>query len=773
MKSNSDNLLDIFPSIAKQWHPTMNLGLQPNLISAGSSKKVWWLCEKGHEYAATVSSRTKYHTGCPYCSGRLATKENCLANLEPGIAQDWHPTKNGELTPFDVTRASGKLVWWFCKKGHEYEMTVHARNRSGCPYCAGKRANSENCLATISPVISSQWHPTLNGQLTPYEVTRHSGKVAWWLCDKGHVYDMVIKEKKTTHCPYCIGKRVCKENCLETIKPQIANQWHPEKNSPLTPKDVTAFSNKKIWWICDRGHEFQAPPSNRYNPFSGCKKCNFGRHTSFPEQVILYYVRKVFSKVENRKTICIEGKLVEMDVYLAESRFAIEYDGYYHKKTRKKDIEKNELLSKLKVKLIRVREPNLPNVEDIQTQCFYLKDESNLSELEEVIHQILIYISNKEGIDFSIPEIDINRDVIEIYNNYLKVFAENNLAMKFPDLTQEWNYEKNLDLRPEFFSPFAHHKVWWVCLNGHEWKTAILNRTFNGNGCPYCARQFPSIETCLATVYPELIEKWDKEKNQDLHPTSVMPGSRKKVWWICHKGHSHQMSISKKVANPNSCPYCNGKKVNAENCLANVCPMLAEEWHDSMNDGLTPFDVTKGTHKRVWWRCSINQHHVWDVPIHKRTSGQGCPYCSGRRVDDTNSLEVLYTDLSKEWDYEKNGKLTPAVVTPKSTRKVWWICLHHPNHSWQATIASRTTSPNSRCPICNNRKATEENSLLSLYPEVTEEWDYEKNFNLHPSQVVPGSGKKVWWTCKQNQHSVFETIRQRVRRNRCRICPIG
>jgi hypothetical protein len=194
MKSNSDNLLDIFPSIAKQWHPTMNLGLQPNLISAGSSKKVWWLCEKGHEYAATVSSRTKYHTGCPYCSGRLATKENCLANLEPGIAQDWHPTKNGELTPFDVTRASGKLVWWFCKKGHEYEMTVHARKRSGCPYCAGKRANSENCLATIAPVISSQWHPTLNGQLTPYEVTRHSGKVAWWLCDKGHVYDRVIKE---------------------------------------------------------------------------------------------------------------------------------------------------------------------------------------------------------------------------------------------------------------------------------------------------------------------------------------------------------------------------------------------------------------------------------------------------------------------------------------------------------------------------------------------------------------------------------------------------
>lgn len=67
-----------------------------------------------------------------------------LLSKYPALAKEWHPTKNGSLTPRDVTPGSGKKVWWICGKGHEWEATVNNRSRGrGCPYCAGKAASGE------------------------------------------------------------------------------------------------------------------------------------------------------------------------------------------------------------------------------------------------------------------------------------------------------------------------------------------------------------------------------------------------------------------------------------------------------------------------------------------------------------------------------------------------------------------------------------------------------------------------------------------------------
>ena len=30
----------------------------------------------------------------------------------PHLVKEWHPTKNGDLTPKDVTYGSNKKVWW-------------------------------------------------------------------------------------------------------------------------------------------------------------------------------------------------------------------------------------------------------------------------------------------------------------------------------------------------------------------------------------------------------------------------------------------------------------------------------------------------------------------------------------------------------------------------------------------------------------------------------------------------------------------------------------
>jgi hypothetical protein len=75
-----------------------------------------------------------------YCSGHAVCNDNCLQTLNPALAKEWHPKKNGNLAANKVTANSGKKVWWLCSKGHEWESTIANRNNGrGCPFCSGRK----------------------------------------------------------------------------------------------------------------------------------------------------------------------------------------------------------------------------------------------------------------------------------------------------------------------------------------------------------------------------------------------------------------------------------------------------------------------------------------------------------------------------------------------------------------------------------------------------------------------------------------------------------
>jgi DNA-directed RNA polymerase subunit RPC12/RpoP len=86
-------------------HPTKNETLTPRDVTPNSNKKVWWSCSKRHEWKAAIHNRHK-GVGCPYCSGRLATKGKNIQVINPSLAKEWHPTKNGG---FVARIMSGKL----------------------------------------------------------------------------------------------------------------------------------------------------------------------------------------------------------------------------------------------------------------------------------------------------------------------------------------------------------------------------------------------------------------------------------------------------------------------------------------------------------------------------------------------------------------------------------------------------------------------------------------------------------------------------------------
>ena len=193
-----------------EWDAEKNTPLTPLTVSYGSKRKLWWRCEQGHCWQATVYSRSS-GTGCPYCAGVKVGQGNDLASLYPELAAQWDMRKNAPKKPSDVLPESHQSVWWRCEKGHSWRAIVRSRVAGcGCPVCAGwKVLPGFNDLASKSTDVAAQWHPVLNGSLTPDKVTVGSHRRVWWQCANGHVWKALIYSRAGVQkcgCPVCAGR---------------------------------------------------------------------------------------------------------------------------------------------------------------------------------------------------------------------------------------------------------------------------------------------------------------------------------------------------------------------------------------------------------------------------------------------------------------------------------------------------------------------------------------------------------------------------------------
>jgi len=136
----------INPTLAAQWLPTRNGILSHQFVAPSSGRKVFWLCPKSHEWEATVANRIKGR-GCPFSAGKKALADTCLETFDSHIAGQWHPSKNGDLTPRDVTRCSSKKVWWQCHGGHAWKATISNRTGNGCPVFSQEKRRSRRLHA--------------------------------------------------------------------------------------------------------------------------------------------------------------------------------------------------------------------------------------------------------------------------------------------------------------------------------------------------------------------------------------------------------------------------------------------------------------------------------------------------------------------------------------------------------------------------------------------------------------------------------------------------
>ncbi len=333
----------------------------------------------------------------------------------------------------------------------------------------------------------------------------------------------------------------------------------------------------------------------------------------------------------------------------------------------------------------------------------------------------------------------------------------NDLKTKFPELADQWDPDMNGGLTPEDVLYGARQSAHWLCKNGHKWLASIGSRTATKAGCPFCkhVRTWPG-EGDLKTLFPELAQEFDLKRN-NARPEELSPNTNKAYFWLCQKQHSYKASVHSRKSG-SGCPYCARKRVlPGFNDLQTNFPEIAKRWDPERNSS-APSEVISGSNKRVFWICPLG--HSYQSAIKSQVRGSGCVICTGKVIlPGFNDFSSAAPELASEWDHNKNQVL-PTQISKWSEKKYWWLC--PAGHSYSATPSNRYIGR--KCAVCYNRQIEPGvNDLVTEFPDLVEQWDFEKNTGLKPSEFVRGANTKVWWLCPAG-HSYRTAISSRTGR---------
>lgn len=337
----------------------------------------------------------------------------------------------------------------------------------------------------------------------------------------------------------------------------------------------------------------------------------------------------------------------------------------------------------------------------------------------------------------------------------------------YPQIASEWDYYRNADKRPENYLPHSNANVSWLCEKGHPFEARINNRVRNSSTCPCCAGRVPIPgESDLGTLYPDLVKEWAFDLNGDKKPSDFLPKSNAEIQWRCILGHTWPAKICHRTEGT-GCPYCEGKlPIVGENDFATLHPQMAKQWHPSKNNSYRPEGFLEHSHFVAWWICPLG--HEYPSPIYRRARGCGCSVCDGKRIlSGVNDLATLAPKLSRDWDYERNADITPAMVAMHSSTRYYWKC-QVCGYQWFA-------SPNNRCKGTGCPKCAHfivdpfTNSVAAINEVLATQWDVARNAPLTARDVAAYDNRDYYWICEDG-HSFQASPANRNNGTECPYC---
>lgn len=610
-----------FPEIIEQeWDFEKNT-IDPDTIPPTYRKKMWWICANGHNYESLPGNKI-YHTGgdCPYCSSQKLCRETSLGYLNPELAKEWHPTKNGALTPFDVFANTSRYIWWLCPIcGHEWKAKCSNRNvnKRGCPHCANCRSSSvpeQLLFITIKKHFQDaiNRHRIENDEIDVFVPSLNIGFE--YDGQRFHNEEKLPKDIAKTKRLINSGVylyRFREDNCPEIQVPGctvIKVKYTPEYRdleaklkillSQLSMKDIEV----------DFGSEINAVRATLdCLPYDKSFAASEERKKETGISPVALWDYETNAPLTPKMVTPFSDKVVN---------WICPADSSHKWRSSVKSISLGYGCSRCAKRHQYTTEEWIVEARKVHGDKYQ--------------YHLINYIDSNTKVDIVCPAHGVFRQAPSehlagkgcAYCSHQKFHPSESLAILRPDIAAEWDYELNRDsgLTPETIGLDTKRKFYWHCNNGcnHSYLATIAFRCGRNSGCAVCHGKQVSPDTSLAILNPALAAEWCAEN--DKTPSEVTLKSDYVALWKCpnpnHPSYRQKVEVRSRGV---GCVFCNGGKKH---------PKDFEEEVRQLFPYITIIQSFEKSSIKITCKCN-NCGHIWHPYPYGLLKSKGCPKCKG------------------------------------------------------------------------------------------------------------------------------------------------
>ena len=328
------------------------------------------------------------------------------------------------------------------------------------------------------------------------------------------------------------------------------------KNPTIEPLENYKGATTKISFLCKEcGYVWPSRPQQLLRG-QGCPKCQRRWQTSFPEQAIFFYIKKIYPDALNSYKSGFGQS--ELDVFIPSLKIGIEYDGRnWHKGNGKKEEEKYVICKENKIFLIRVVEQKgqlpLEQICDYYIDSAYGDTKNKYLDLDSCIRTLFTYLH----IDC---DINTERDQYSIKNQYYARRKSESLESRFPEIAKEWYQPYNGLIKPYMVSPTVSDSYYWKCQKCGKIYASLVSNRVKGHGCSRCA----NVERKTSEQFIEELKKINPQVQiLDSYTNSTTP-----IKYICHKCGAIGTAWPRVLLKGNGCTNCHKKEAASKKALS-------------------------------------------------------------------------------------------------------------------------------------------------------------------------------------------------------------
>tara|TARA_X000000950_G_scaffold201273_1_gene242331 strand:- start:333 stop:2186 length:1854 start_codon:yes stop_codon:yes gene_type:complete len=556
-------------------------------------------------------------------------------------------------------------------------------------------------------------HPTKNNNLQIENLTYGSNVKVWWYCSNGHSWKCSPKERtqkrSSKRCPVC--------RSFAYKRPDLLEEFDAKKNNGIDPFQIKENSSLRLNWLCKNCYfSFKASVNNRNMKNSGCPACSgsvvsdLNMLSSHSPELVSEWGKK------NKKSPTEFSYGSDYRAYWECSTCAYEWrTSISHRSINKRSCPAcSGTVVSDKNRLSIHRPKLLSEIHPTKNGDFDPSKVSYGTNLKiwwkcDMGHEWEAVIKNRSrgaGCPHCNPH--TSRAELRLYAELEALFGDVKNREKFDKIEIDVFLTK-LNVGIEYDGAFWHR--------GKTKSDRAKNLRLSKKGITIIrVREKPlkKVNNFDVVVEPKDLSLGNiQELIRNIINISNIPTLVDKLeQYLDGKNFIAEDRYLELLSNlPGPEP---------QKSLQYLKPKLSKSWDVNLNAPLTPMMFTPFSDKRVHWICQHNKSHRWEARIATRSQGYGCPFCAGKRINREDSFGEKHQKLLSEFDFEKNGSVSPFELAVGSKHKVWWICSLC-NHNWRSIIGSRTKGHG--CPKCGKKDAGKKLGKPVYCPELNLTFD--------------------------------------------------